>query len=77
MRAAYAGSGDASYQVLGCRPEDSDEIVKQRYRKLVQEYHPDKIAGKGLPDEFFQLAHEKFREIQNAYEMIKKERTIK
>jgi len=77
IRSAYAGADDAGYQVLGCRPDDSDEIIKQRYRKLVQEYHPDKIASKGLPDEFIQLAHEKFREIQNAYEVIKKERAIK
>ncbi|WP_054031469.1 co-chaperone DjlA [Desulfatitalea tepidiphila] len=77
VRAAYAGTGDVPYQVLGCRPDDSDDMIKQRYRKLVQEYHPDKIASKGLPDEFIQLAHEKFREIQNAYETIKKERTIR
>ncbi len=77
LRATYAGLSSAGYEVLGCQPDDSDEVVKRRYRKLVQDYHPDKIAGKGLPDEFNQLAHEKFREIQNAYEMIKKERHIR
>jgi DnaJ like chaperone protein len=41
------------------------------------EYHPDKIISKGLPEEFNQLAHDKFREIQEAYEIIKKERGIK
>ena len=77
LKAAYAGSHNAGYEVLGCQSGDSDEVIKRRYRKLVQDYHPDKIASKGLPDEFNQLAHEKFREIQNAYEMIKKERNIK
>ena len=77
LRTIYAGSGSAEYELLGCQPDDSDEVIKRRYRKLVQEYHPDKIASKGLPDEFIQLAHEKFREIQNAYETIKKARNIK
>jgi len=43
----------------------------------VFEYHPDKIISKGLPDEFVKLAHDKFREIQEAYEYIRKERGIK
>jgi len=77
LRAAYAGFSSAGYEVLGCQPDDSDEVVKRRYRKLVQDYHPDKIASKGLPEEFNQLAHEKFREIQDAYEMIKRERHMR
>ena len=51
----------------------NDEVKKQ-YRKLVTEYHPDKIEAKGLPEEFVQLASDKFREIQEAYDAIKKER---
>jgi DnaJ like chaperone protein len=77
IRARYVGSSDQAYQVLGCRSSDPDETIKQQYRTLVQSYHPDKIASKGLPDEFVQLAHEKFREIQEAYEKVKKERGIK
>lgn len=76
LRAAHAGSDRSGYAVLGCEPGDSDDVIKRRYRKLVQDYHPDKIAGKGLPEEFNQLAHDKFREIQNAYETIKKERNL-
>ena len=34
------------------------------------------IASKGLPEEFTQLAEDKFREIQEAYTMIRKERNI-
>jgi len=65
------------YAQLGCSPDDPDERVKSSYRKLVQEYHPDKIASKGLPEEFTKFAAEKFNEIQAAYEAIKKERGIK
>lgn len=62
------------YAVLNCRAEDSDEEVKRNYRKLVQDFHPDKIAAKGLPEEFTKFAQEKFQQIQQAYEAVKKVR---
>jgi DnaJ like chaperone protein len=77
LRARYSAVQNPAYEVLGCSRQDSDAAIKKRYRILVQEYHPDKIASKGLPEEFNKLAHQKFREIQMAYEAIKKERRIK
>lgn len=65
-----------SYSVLGCSPEDSNDVVKKNYRKLVQEYHPDKILAKDLPDEFIRFANEKFKSIQSAYDMVKESRGI-
>ncbi|MCK5347987.1 MAG: DUF4384 domain-containing protein [Desulfobacula sp.] len=50
--------------------------IKKQYRKLVTEYHPDKIEAKGLPEEFIKFANDKFKEIQEAYDNIKKERGI-
>lgn len=73
----YIRPDERPYEVLGCRPSDSDQQIKRRYRQLVQTYHPDKIAGKGLPEEFIRLAEEKFRQIQNAYEAIKAERGLR
>jgi DnaJ like chaperone protein len=46
--------------------------VKKAYRKLVSEYHPDKIVAKGLPEDFIKFAEQKFREINEAYEAIQK-----
>ena len=43
---------------------------------MVRDYHPDTIAAKGLPEEFVTFAHDKFREIQEAWKMVKKERGI-
>ena len=57
-------------------PSDSDEKIKSQYRKLVMEYHPDRIVSKGLPEEFTKFAQDKFREIQEAFDMIKKERKM-
>jgi DnaJ like chaperone protein len=76
LKSRYMASSEKYYAVLGCNRQDPDETIKRRYRHLVQTYHPDKIAAKGLPDEFTQLAQDKFREIQEAYETIKKERKM-
>ncbi len=78
LRSRYQGTTlDKYYSVLGAQAEDSDDKIKQQYRKLVSEYHPDKIASKGLPEPFIQFANDKFREIQDAYEKIKAHRGMK
>jgi DnaJ like chaperone protein len=74
LRSRFGGTDDLAYQVLGVGPDARDEEIKHRYRTLVKEYHPDRIAAKGLPEEFTRFAQDKFREIQTAYETIKKER---
>jgi DnaJ like chaperone protein len=77
LRSRYIQTAGKYYAILGVGPEDSDDEIKSRYRKLVMEYHPDRIVSKGLPEEFTKFAQEKFREIQDAYDEIKKERGIK
>eukprot|EP01156_Anaeramoeba_ignava_P018562 Anaeramoba_ignava/a92152_14.p1 GENE.a92152_14~~a92152_14.p1 ORF type:complete len:262 (-),score=41.42 a92152_14:299-1084(-) len=70
-------SSNSAYAILGIKNDATDSEVKKAYRKLSIEYHPDTIASKGLPEEFSKMATEKFREIQEAYDKIKKERNIK
>lgn len=77
LKSRHMAVSDQAYHILGCRPNDSDNQIRKNYRRLVHTYHPDKIASKGLPEEFTQLAQDKFREIQSAYESIKKERGFK
>ncbi len=78
MRGRYGAkkSSSRSYSVLGLESSASDDEVKKAYRKMVNEYHPDKIASKGLPEEFTKFASEKFREIQDAYDEIRKSRGL-
>lgn len=64
------------YSILQSSESDSDETIKANYRRLVKEYHPDKIQSKGLPPEFQSFAKEKFQEIQQAYEEIRKRRNL-
>ncbi|SMD03965.1 DnaJ like chaperone protein [Desulfocicer vacuolatum DSM 3385] len=76
IKARYVKTVNKAYAVLKCDETATNEELKKSYRKLVAEYHPDKIASKGLPEEFTALAGDKFREIQEAWESIKAERGI-
>ena len=76
MKSRYVSVSDKYYSVLGVNPSDDNETIKKQYRKLVRDYHPDTIASKGLPEEFVNFANDKFREIQEAYEAIQKERRL-
>ena len=76
FKSRYAPDSNGYYTILGCSNSDSNDKIKAQYRKLVRDYHPDTIASKGLPEEFTIFANDKFREIQEAYEMVKKERGL-
>jgi DnaJ like chaperone protein len=74
LKSKYVRSADKYYAVLKCDETASNEEIKKQYRKLVTEYHPDKIQAKGLPEEFIKFANDKFAEIQEAYDQIRKKR---
>jgi len=67
---------DKNYSVLNCKKTDSIDTIKASYKKLIKNFHPDTIASKGLPEEFTKFAAQKFREINQAYEEIRKERNF-
>ncbi len=55
---------DDPYKVLGVSPDASDEEIKQAYRRLAKQYHPDRNPG----DE---AAAKKMQQVNAAYEQIK------
>jgi DnaJ like chaperone protein len=65
--------GDA-YKALECTPEMSDSDIKKVYREKCLQFHPDKLASKGLPDEFMKFANEQLAKMNEAYETIKNAR---
>ena len=66
---------DDAYKVLGVSPQDSDDNIKKVYRKLMSENHPDKLAGRGLPESMREMAEERTGEITHAYDVIKNARS--
>ena len=56
------------YKVLGVEDNADEETVKKAYKELVKKYHPDKYVNNPLAD----LAAEKMKEINKAYDMIMK-----
>ena len=76
LRERYVGNSDQAYAALGLDADADDDEVKSAYRQLVQEYHPDRIVSKGMPEEFVEYATKRFQEIQDAWETIKKERAL-
>ena len=76
IKAVYFKELDKYYKMLNCTPESTNEEIKSNYKKLVKDFHPDKIISKGLPEEFIDFAESRFREIQESYEKIQKERNF-
>ncbi|MGD0278918.1 MAG: DnaJ domain-containing protein [Smithella sp.] len=60
--------------LLGLKGNVSEENIKDRYRKLMSKYHPDKVQHLGR--EFQQMAEDKTKEIQEAYDYFKQNYNI-
>ncbi len=72
IKAMFIKNNLANYQILGITPAVSDADVKKAYRSMANKYHPDKVVHLGK--DFQQLAEEKFKTVNQAYQDIKKER---
>lgn len=63
-------------EVLGVSEDASMNEIKKAYRKLVKEYHPDKLASESMPPDYVEFANKKIIEINAAYEYLKKSKEV-
>ena len=59
----------AAYKILGVPVTSSAEEIVSAYRNMAKMYHPDRLAN--LAPEFIELAEERMKEINAAYERLK------
>ena len=71
----FIPSTGAAYKILEVEQSASNDEIKKAYRKMARKYHPDMVSHLG--EDFQKSANEKFRKVNEAYEMIKKERNMK
>jgi len=65
----------SAYKVLEIEPSATDDEVRKAYKQLVLKHHPDRVANLG--EDIRKKAEEKLKQINEAYEIIKKERGMK
>ncbi len=72
IKAMFVKNTGADYKILEVTPDASNDELKKAYRKMAKKYHPDKVNHLGA--DVRKQAEEKFRQVQLAYENIKKQR---
>jgi DnaJ like chaperone protein len=72
IQAMFYNDTVSAYKVLEIDKTASDIEVKKAYRKMAVKYHPDKVAHLG--EDFQKMSEEKFKQLNECYARIKKER---
>jgi DnaJ like chaperone protein len=74
IRAMFIRDTGFAFTILEIEPSATNEEVKKAYRRMAMKYHPDKLATMG--EEIQKASHEKISQVNEAYEVIKKERNM-
>lgn len=65
---------ESAYFILGVSQDSTLEEIKKSFKRLAQEYHPDKLAQKALPPYLSMICTKKFNIIRQAYDMVSETR---
>lgn len=71
LRARFVPDAEPDpYDVLGVDPDMSMEAIRQAWRALVRESHPDRMMARGVPEEAVKMAEKRMVAINRAWETI-------
>lgn len=70
----FIKKADSAYKILEVDRSASDDDIKRAFRTMAKKYHPDKLMD--MDEAYRKGAEEKFRQVQEAYEAIQKERGL-
>ncbi len=70
------GTENDPYSILGIDCDASDGDLKEHYRKLVRENHPDRHIAAGMPEEAVAIATTRLARINEAWGQVERERGI-
>ena len=74
LEAMFVPKTDWAFDILEIPQSATNEEIKKAYRKMALKYHPDKVSYLG--EDVQKAANEKFQKLNEAYQLIVKERSI-
>lgn len=78
LREAHMGRDAADpYTILGVSHDVSDLEVREAYRRLIRENHPDRLVAQGLPEDFVRIATDRMAAINAAYDQVRQQRGMR
>nr|WP_294914278.1 TerB family tellurite resistance protein [uncultured Neokomagataea sp.] len=75
-RAQPHNNGFDAYRILGLSRSASDQEVRQQWRKLIREHHPDVLTQKPMTDAQRKKAQDRVAQINAAWDQIKRDRQL-
>jgi DnaJ like chaperone protein len=72
IQAMFVKNAESAYKILELAPQATDEDVRKAYKRMAIKHHPDKVGHLG--EDVQKAANDKFKEVNAAYDQIKKER---
>jgi DnaJ like chaperone protein len=76
IRARHLPGESDPWAVLGLAPGTGAKAVRERYRKLVRELHPDRMIARGVPEEARRMAEQRLATVTGAYAEIVRARNV-
>ena len=74
IESMFVANTDGAYKILEVESSATEEELKKAYHKMAIKYHPDKVHYLG--EDVQNAANEKFQKVNEAWEIIKKQRGI-